>query len=726
MAFRFKYIAPRFFLQSLFAILIIGILFSVLYFSESRKKDGIIATEISENILGELRLAPDMIRHAGSLQRNVADFVRTGADNLIDENQNFILAIRDSIDVIFKLKFLDSYSYKSPVPDSIKFLLERWSSSYNRYVLSLKELGNANGGALKNILRDLNHLSEELYMAPDSGAQFTEFNSYFNAFTISYSQSTLENLMVYCQQVSSKFYNYPNFDITAISKYAEGASMGLANCQTLMLRIHDEPNEKGQLVTVRKASDKLLAIGGRFSSDIQTEIKTYYAYWNTILIIVAGILVALYLVFMTVFSKTVSRNLKHINANCEQLNHGDFSEFAEYKLSYEFIQIKELIENNRKYINERSVLVSNLLESNFENNVAPLSNKDHLTKNLNLLQERLDENAKKQAKQDVDNETRRYINEGLANFANIMRLNSNNTEMLGDSLIKALVKYLDALQGGVFLTSEDNHDQLHLISAFAFDRKKYLERTLRTGEGLVGTCALEMKTINLTDVPEDYTLIRSGLGDAPPNNILIVPVKYEKNLVGVLELASMRKFNETEVSLTEQIAANLASTIITVRNNAKTAELLEKSQQQAAEMREQEEEMRQNMEELKATQEESSRREGELQGLLDAVGAGFYLIEYSTEGFIDKINARLSAFLDQSPDSIIGHKHQDVFSESSKIDLSVINDLIKSKSARRIKETLSWGSNEYVYTHTLSPIMTKNNEVIKILNLLTIDELKNE
>jgi len=226
-------------------------------------------------------------------------------------------------------------------------------------------------------------------------------------------------------------------------------------------------------------------------------------------------------------------------------------------------------------------------------------------------------------------------------------------------------------------------------------------------------------------VPKDYVLIKSGLGDTPPSNILVVPVLHENDMVGVIEIASLKLLNEYEIELAEQIASSLASTIITVRNNTKTAQLLEKSQQQAAEMAEQEEEMRQNMEELKATQEESARREEEMQGILDAIGSNFYVIEYSTDGTISHVNERVLKFINEPYESVIGRKHTEVFSVASELNTKLFHEIDLQKESKNIAETLNWGSKTYLYKHYLSPVISKYGDVIKILNILTIEEVKN-
>jgi PAS domain S-box-containing protein len=143
-----------------------------------------------------------------------------------------------------------------------------------------------------------------------------------------------------------------------------------------------------------------------------------------------------------------------------------------------------------------------------------------------------------------------------------------------------------------------------------------LEKKVPPGKGLVGQCYLEGDTIYMKEVPQDFVNITSGLGDARPNCVLIVPLKLNDKIEGVIELASLKPFAEHEIEFIEKLGETLASAIITVRSAESTNILLEQTQQQAEEMRAQEEEMRQNMEELQATQEQMHRKNEEVEELL--------------------------------------------------------------------------------------------------------------
>ena len=162
-----------------------------------------------------------------------------------------------------------------------------------------------------------------------------------------------------------------------------------------------------------------------------------------------------------------------------------------------------------------------------------------------------------------------------------------------------------------------------MSACYAYDRQKFLSKKIESGEGLVGRCYQEQEKIFLTEIPNDYIKITSGLGDNNPTSLLLIPLAYNNNIFGILEIASFNKYQEHEVEFIERIGESIAATISSAKANIQTAVLLEQSQQQAEEMSSQEEEMRQNMEELRATQEQSTRREQELIREVDALKKQF-------------------------------------------------------------------------------------------------------
>jgi hypothetical protein len=212
----------------------------------------------------------------------------------------------------------------------------------------------------------------------------------------------------------------------------------------------------------------------------------------------------------------------------------------------------------------------------------------------------------------AEDEKRNWMNEGLAKFSEIVRNHQHDSKVLADKCVSFLTKYLKAQQGSLFvLEGEEGAEYLNLASSYAFDKKKWIEKKIEIGNGLIGQAFLEGEITQLKDVPNGYTHITSGLGDATPRYLVIVPLKYDVHTVAIIELASFIDFEEHHTMFLKKAGEFLASAILNSQTTQKMKALLENAKLNEEQMRAQEEEMRQNMEELQATQEELVRKEKE-------------------------------------------------------------------------------------------------------------------
>lgn len=277
----------------------------------------------------------------------------------------------------------------------------------------------------------------------------------------------------------------------------------------------------------------------------------------------------------------------------------------------------ESIEVMIQGMKEKAVFAENIGQGKYDADFTLLSDED----NMGLSLVKMRDNLKKSAEDDYK---RSWTAEGLAKFANILRNNNNgDSTALYDETISNLVKYLGANQGGLFILNDDraNDPYLELVACYAYERKKFMEKRIEIGEGILGQAFLEEEFVYVTSVPQNYVHITSGLGEATPSCLLCVPLKVNDKIYGIVEIASLNDFEDYQIDFVNKLGENIASTISNSKINDKTYKLLEISKIQTEEMKSQEEEMRQNMEELQATQEEMERKEREYKNLIDNLQA---------------------------------------------------------------------------------------------------------
>ena len=143
-----------------------------------------------------------------------------------------------------------------------------------------------------------------------------------------------------------------------------------------------------------------------------------------------------------------------------------------------------------------------------------LSNHDVLGTALLNMRNNLQKARKQEDERKIEDDKRRWSNEGLAKFSEILRQNNDDLEVLARNIVRNLIYYIEANQGGLFILNDSETEVpiFELMATFAYNREKFIKRQIELGEGLVGTCAQEKQTIHLTEIPQNYVQIRSGLG----------------------------------------------------------------------------------------------------------------------------------------------------------------------------------------------------------------------
>ncbi|MCX2742441.1 PAS domain-containing protein [Mangrovivirga sp. M17] len=230
-------------------------------------------------------------------------------------------------------------------------------------------------------------------------------------------------------------------------------------------------------------------------------------------------------------------------------------------------------------------------------------------------QQKLTEQLEEAQKVQQQEKNRAWVIEGLGRINNLIR-NHDDPKKLAESVISEIVTYLGANQGSIFLLEEDDETSekyLELHGAYAFDRKKFVEKRISIGEGLVGQAYLEAEPIILKDIPSNYINITSGLGDSTPGFLVIYPLINNDKVEAIIEVASFYELEDYKMDYLADLGESLASSFSLSKINFQTKYLLELSKQQEEEMRSQAEELQQNMEELQATQEEMARKAKEVE-----------------------------------------------------------------------------------------------------------------
>jgi PAS domain S-box-containing protein len=649
------------------------------------------------------------------------DYLFISPENVTEtEAKSIINSVKQDLQYYASVRYLRRKPDILSRIDELSGSLASFENNLNDFFLVYRERGNSKSGLVSR-WRELSNRMLNVTNPPSADAlnKLNLIRRSESDYLLARDPQVLENISMLCEEVRGEILpEEGGIDLADLDAYISLTGSLLA----LDKRIGSA--ETNGILADLTSSLKELPVVFENTQNLIRESGTKIRFWWTIarlfvlVLIIAG---CIYFV-LGITGKQVFLPLKWLGGFTQDLARG---ELPEAKVMTGIPEISAVQENLAKQVaglREKAYFTRALNERRNDAGLTLLGENDLLGKELIELQQKILDAATQQLKNEEENLKRRYINEGLAKFGDILRSRSNDIHALGDAFIREIVKYLNAIQGGFFLfdDTEKSAPVLNLVSAFAYNRKKYLQTSIAYGEGLVGTCAREKQFINLTEIPPGYISITSGLGDTLPDNLLLIPVLHENELIGVLEIASLNKYKEHEIEFAQEVAHSLGSTIVNTRNNQRTADLLTKSQQQALEMAEQEEEMRQNMEELKATQEESSRREEEFKGIADAIERALFIVEYDLDGRIRHVNERLCIFTGYTYEEIIGHTHQEIFEGSLAPDKQFWED-VQLNTNYLCTEKIKIGQSTIRLKEHFTIVQNKDGITVKYINFATDD-----
>lgn len=308
----------------------------------------------------------------------------------------------------------------------------------------------------------------------------------------------------------------------------------------------------------------------------------------TAIIIVMVLSVFWQIIFTVFFTRSITRPLHKIVSAANEMAKGNVDVNIEVTSKDEIGDLAKstlaLIEASKELTRAADAIG----QGNYDIDVGMRGDKDILSNAI----ARMKNNLLEMTRGNVD---QNWLKTGLANLSEKLRGDQNVTE-LAQNIINFVSEYLGSKIGAIYLL--ESKDTLHLTGSYAYLKRKGFSNNFKVGEGLVGQSALERKTILISNVPDDYIKINSGLGESVPLNIIVVPLAYDEEIAGVIELGSFNEYNDLQTHFLEQASESIAIAFHSAIARRTVNELLEETQNQAAELQAQQEELRVTNEEL--------------------------------------------------------------------------------------------------------------------------------
>jgi methyl-accepting chemotaxis protein len=421
-------------------------------------------------------------------------------------------------------------------------------------------------------------------------------------------------------------------------------------------------------------------------------------------------------------SHSITRPIKQTTRLIQKLSLGniEFERITDHERSDEIGEMERSIETLSNGLLEALRFAKEIGSGNLKATFTKLSEQDVLGQTLLDMRQSLQDTANELAKKQEDDRIQRWSTENNGKLMDIIRRSSESVKKMGYEVISFIIDQVGACQGAMYILRDNDASDIYyeLVSAVAYDRKKLIHSKIRPEEGLVGRCAFEKLTIVLTDIPENYVTISSGLGDSNPNCIILIPLVANDQVLGVLELVSFNKFKPYEIAFLEKASETIASTINSIKITQRTAVLLRQSQEQAEVLSQQEEEMRQNIEEMHATQEEAQKRENDMRGLIDAINTVSMIALYDMDGSLIDINPKFCNMLGVSKEQLLGRK-QGSFS-TKKQAREMFDNLwmeLRNGNSKQITQEIEINGKMMWITELYAPVLDTYGEPVKVYNI---------
>lgn len=477
------------------------------------------------------------------------------------------------------------------------------------------------------------------------------------------------------------------------------------------------------LQNLRQNRETLLSLNDRLiekylSISKKQKDQANLSLWTVLIINFVLISIGVYLIQILII-----RPLQEISYVAESIGKGDFNQKVDYSQNNEVGSVAQAINGMVDKIKMATSFIKNIEEGNLSISYTEQNGqngqsleKDSLVGALINMRDRMKTVAEEE-------DARNWATEGLAKFGQILQTASDDTETLSYEIVSNVVEYVNANQGGIFIANDEEQDEeetLELVASYAFQRRRYIDKQVIIGEGLVGQAYKDSDTIYITDIPDNYVDITSGLGGAKPRSVLVIPLKLSDRVYGVMELASFNEFKAYEIAFLEKLSENIATNLNASRTNERTRRLLNESHRITEQMRKTEQELTFNLQMLSDTQQEMQKNQEALAAQSFAIKSTLITVELGMDQNILSANDLFLKAIKYREEELIGKSHRSLI-PSGRVEetqfAKLWQDLNEGKPHYGEFKHIAKDGSEIWLKATYSPLKDKNGRPYKILKL---------
>jgi len=322
-------------------------------------------------------------------------------------------------------------------------------------------------------------------------------------------------------------------------------------------------DQSWSIITQIKASDKYQTI-----NQLKRNIFIF-----SLLFIVIGFFIVRY------FTQLFFKPIENLNTCLQNLKEGKIYQLPETKGNNELTNIIGNIQIILNKIETATEFIKQVEAGNYSTQLPVSNNNDKLAIALNNMMIKLVEMNEASKLRRMENQVQQWKSKGIEIINDVLRNSTKNYETFLKEILTELTKYVEATVATMFLIQKKEGENSHIEQVSTVANYKYYKtkKIIQLNEGLVGRCIFEKKHIILTEIPENYIEISSGLGTAKPRNLLIAPLQNDSEILGALEFATFQIFENHVIDFILMVAEDITTTLQNIYINNKTNELLQES-----------------------------------------------------------------------------------------------------------------------------------------------------
>jgi PAS domain S-box-containing protein len=452
----------------------------------------------------------------------------------------------------------------------------------------------------------------------------------------------------------------------------------------------------------------------------QQDVLTQYTHQIQVILFILGIVVALVALLLSLYvSKLIEKPILITEEVLGKISSGEITETFEVEGKDETAQMLRSLNTVVENLTNVTQFVSEVGKRNFEVDVTIFNNNGKIYESLHRMTDAIRLSVEEESK-------RNWTSEGLAKFVDITR-DIQDIEVFYNNILSNLIRYVHANQGYLYVINDEDESNpyMEIEAVYAYGKQRYLEekKIIKYKQGLVGQAWFDKEPLYFTEIPTDFVNITSGIGEATPTCLFIVPLLVNEKVLGVLEIASFSELETHHKEFIVKLSETIASTVESAKTNDRTRKLLIASQEAEQNMKAQEEEIRQNLEEMQATtaemerlqrrmQEDKVKMEEEFTAQSSIINKVAIVSKTDLQGNITYVNDEFLKWSKYSENEVLGKNHRML--KSGDQDDQIFVDMWKTISSGNIfrgeiKNKAKDGSFYWVDA-IIAPVLDKNGK----------------